>query len=31
MGILSNLVSGGLGGGVLMTVVGLIKNMMSKK
>jgi hypothetical protein len=30
MGMLSGLVSGGLGGGVLMTVVGLIKNMLNK-
>ncbi len=30
MSIVSNLVSGGVGGGVLMTVVGLVKNMMKK-
>ena len=30
MSIVSNLVSGGVGGGVLMTIVGLVKNMMNK-
>ena len=29
--IVSSLASGGAGGGVLMTVIGLVKNMMAKK
>lgn len=30
MGIIGTLVEGGVGGGVLMTIIGLIKNAMSK-
>ncbi len=30
MSIISSLVSGGVGGGVLMTIIGLIKNAMNK-
>jgi hypothetical protein len=31
MSILSNVASGGVGGGALMTIVGLIRSMMAKK
>ena len=31
MSIVSSLASGGVGGGVLMTVIGLVKNMLAKK
>ena len=30
MSIVSSLVSGGVGGGALMTVIGVVKNMMNK-